>query len=496
MGVVRVISQQTGRWKLVDEATAAHYFRTGRYISGSPLGDALADRVRQLSGLYAGPQKYTNASEVPWNTPAISLTGGSAADVYVIDGKNIRSDNPAVPALYMDNYQGKVIVKRSNFFGYGESATAKGVVGSTYNARIEFEDCNFWSGNPMVVNKFAGRSIILEGFRSFKAVNCSHYGTRGIYLTNWIGTANQADPTAHLLRNYFRNIDGRRSNPADALGYYRGNVTGVDRDLVQMIQMNNCKGITGALVMDNEVMNEIMKSNIEDIYSGYLTYGTVGSPIVIDRNLFSGQPIHDAFFDAVLSEYFGNNMPDGTPGKVDARGYANSGGGGLLGDGKGDNYTLDPAYMRFTRNTVLGMNNYGLGVAAGHDHTIDGNVILRSGYVRHFARDVKIAWKHAALQLQDYYTGGGALIDDGTGTATNRSRWYNVDVTNNRYGYTAFDPRNAGAVTNDGLLLNSPTRSSAGNTQILNVTRAQEDMADLDHRTLWSAAGVIVGNRI
>ena len=496
MGVVRVISSATGRWKFVDEATAAHYFRTGRYVSGSPLGDALADRVRQFSGLYGGTQKYISASDVPWNTAPISLTGGGAADVYVIDGKNIRSDNPSVPALYMDNYQGRVIVRRSNLFGYGEAATAKGVVGSTYNARIEFEDCNFFSGNPLVLGKSAGRSAVLEGFRSFRAVNCSHFGTRGFYLTDWIGTAGQTEPTMQLLRNYFRNIDGRISAPAQAGGWGRGNVTGVDRDHIQMIQLNGCKGITGALVMDNETMNEVGLSCVEDMTSGFLTFGTAGSPIVIDRNLFSGQPLYDAFFDPALSEYYGNNMPDGTAGKADARGYQNSGGGGLLGDGKGATYLLDPAFMRFVRNTVLGMGNYGLGVASGHDHTIDGNVILRSGYIRHLARNVKIAWKHVPLQLQDYYTGGGASIDDGTGTATSRVRWYNVDVTNNQYGYTSFNPLAGGAVVNDPLLINSPVRTNTGNVQTLNVTRAMEDAAELNHRQAWAAAGVVVGNRV
>ena len=142
------------------------------------------------------------------------------------------------------------------------------------------------------------------------------------------------------------------------------------------------------------------------------------------------------------------------------------------------------------------MNNYSLGVAAGHDHAIDGNVTLRSGYVRHLARNVKIAWKHVPLQLQDYYTGGGAAIDDGTGTGTSRIRWYNVDVVNNKYGYTSFDPRNAGAVLNDGLLINSPVRTNSGNTQVLNVTRAMEDFAEMEHRQAWVSAGVVVGNRI
>lgn len=496
MGVVKVVSLNTGRWRYVDERTATHYFRNGRYIIGSPVGDPLAERGRQFAGLYPSAQKYTSAAQVPWNATPMSLTGGSAADVTVIDGKNIRSDNPTIPALLLDNYQGLVIVKRCNLFGYGESATAKGIVGSTFNARIQFEDCNFFSGNPMVLDKFAGRSAVLGGFRSFSAVNCSHYGTRGFYLTDWVGGPGQTEPTVQLLRNYFRNIDGRRSNPADALGWRRGNVSGVDHDPAQMIQLNGCKGIHAVLVADNEVMNEAGLSHAEDIYSGFLTYGTAASPITIDRNLFSGQSVYDAWFDPALSEYYGNNMPDGTAGKVDARGYQNSGGGGLLGDGKGATYLLDPAFMRFVRNTVLGMNNYGLGVASGHDHTIDGNVILRSGYVRHLARNVKIGWKHVPLQLQDYYTGGGASIDDGTGTATSRVRWYNVDVTNNQYGYTSFDPRSAGAVVNDPLLINSPVRTNTGNVQTLNVTRAMEDTAELNHRQVWATAAVVVGNRI
>ena len=51
-------------------------------------------------------------------------------------------------------------------------------------------------------------------------------------------------------------------------------------------------------------------------------------------------------------------------------------------------------------------------------------------------------------------------------------------------------------VVNDALLINSPVRTNSGNTQVLNVTRAMEDFAEMEHRQAWASAGVVVGNRI
>jgi len=463
---------------------------TKMYVPRRQLVIPVADLVTVV-------QRIKKAADIAWNTPAMSLTGGGAADVKVLTGLNIRSDDPNVPALMLDNYQGKVIAKKCNFFGYGLANTARGIIGSTYNGRLDLEDCNFFSGNPMVAGKFAGRSAVLENFRSFRAKWCSHFGTRGFYLTNWIGDGSQTDPTAEALYQFFYNLDGRISDPSDPTGWRRGNVVGTDYDHVQMLQLNGCKGIPRVLVKDCESMAIAGQSKCEDIaISGYQTFGTQASPITVDRTLVSGQPLFDAWFDPETSEYYGNNMPSTQPGYVDARGYQNSGGGGLLGDGKGATYLLDPAWMLMKRSTILGMNNYGLGVASGHDHTLDSNVVLRSGYVRHLERDVKIAWGHVALQMQDYYTGGGAAIDDGTGTGTKRVRWYNNDFVNNTYGYTWYDPRQGGLRINTGLALNSPVRTNSGNVQVLDVTRAMEDAAETNHRQQWANESVTVGCRI
>lgn len=440
-------------------------------------------------------------SSIVWETTPIVLSGGLATDVYEIVNRNIRSDDATKPAVLLDNYRGKVVIRHSNFFGYTAPGTAHGIIGSTAGARLDIESSNFYSGNPMHAGWSAGRSVLAEGFKEFRMVSCSHFGTSGVALVAWAGTADQMAPTITMTDNYFRNIDGRISDPTAPGGYKVGNKVNEDFYYAQMLQLNKCSGVPRVLVQDNEVCNEAGHSRTEDVVSFYVSSGTPESPMVIDRNLFTGEWVYDAWFDPAKSPAYGNNMPDGTPGKTDKRGYPNSGGGGLLGDGAGAaprGYLDDPAYLRFTRNTVLGMSNYGLGAAAGHDMTIEGNVILRSGFVRGITRDVQIPWHHVPLQLQDYSTGGGKSIDDGTGTNTNRVRWYDIDVIDNTYGYTyvsAFD----GTKGNAGLLLSSPVRTSSGNHDVTTdpstpyVTRAMEDQAELAHRQAWVAAGVRVG---
>lgn len=58
----------------------------------------------------------------------------------------------------------------------------------------------------------AGRSVLIEGFREFRMVGCSHFGTSGMSLVSWAGTA----PTITITGNFFRNIDGRISDPTAA----------------------------------------------------------------------------------------------------------------------------------------------------------------------------------------------------------------------------------------------------------------------------------------
>lgn len=444
--------------------------------------------------------------------PPIVLTGGSPTDVYVIENRNIRSDDATVPAVLLDNYQGRVVMRHCNLFGYTTAGTAKAIVASTYGARLDIEDCTFFSRNPVHAHWMPGRSIVAEGFRSLRLVHTSHYGTSGVYLASWVGTAGQPEPTIEMTANYFKNVDGRFSDPSSPTGWKRGNtVDGPDPDFsyAQMLQLNACHDIPRVLVQDNEVLDEAGASRPEDLVSFYASSGTGASPILVEHNLFSGQLVYDAWFDPATSSAYGNNMPDGTPGKQDARGYPSSGGGGLLGDGRGApvtanppgrGYLDDPGFLQFNRNTVLGMSNYGLGAAAGHDLTIRGNTMLRSGYVRGIARDVIIPWKHVPVQIQDYSTGGGAAVDDGTGTGTLRVRWYNIDVVDNQFGYTSISPYDGGR-SNDGLLLNSPVRASTGNIDLTAdpatpfVTRSMEDDAASAHRAAWASDGVLVGSQ-
>lgn len=525
MAQIRTFNPQTGSyvWKDESEVTSGYFRGDGLYHMGSPTADPAARRRPGGQTLPSGvvvPTGYTlpDPNMLPWEANPISaMNTGSVNDVIVLEGRSIRSLNKAIPAINMANFQGILRLRHCNLFGFGAPGIL-GIIASTSNMRLDLEDCTLWSDNPHSAGGYPGRVVQANNWKSFRMVHCTLVGTSGVYLNNWAGSEGQSDPTVEVWGNDVYDLDGRCSDPSDPTGWRRGNIPGYGQNdyvPVQLVQFNTGIGIPRVAIHDNSVYNRANKSRAEDLFSGFLASGTASSLMDIYRNLFSSAWTFDAWFDEANSSSFGNNMPVGTQdnGRVtDTRGYQNSGGGGLLGDGKGSTYLQDPGFQKFRLNTVLNMANYGLGVSAGHDMLIESNTILRSPYVRGLSRDVRIAWRNVAIQIQDYGTRevipdgkGGTMYrpyraaefaqgfadpyDDGAGGT--HSRWYNIDVKDNLYGSTSIG--GDGTVYNDGLLVNSPLRTNSGNQQKFDITRADEDAAEAAHRQLWANLGIKIG---
>lgn len=192
-----------------------------------------------------------------------------------------------------------------------------------------------------------GRFASISGFDHVVIENCQLDRTAGIYLLDYAGDRSPRQ-TVRIRFNRARNIDGRRS---DGKGGFLA-----DAALVQFVQFDKVRGVSGAAIAWNEVINEPDSSRVEDVISTYLSSGTQESPLRIHDNFIRGAypvPAADA-------------------------GY--SGGGIMLGDGIApEGPAGDPAFVHAQDNVVLDTVNYGIAISAGHDCRVDRNRVLSAG---------------------------------------------------------------------------------------------------------------------
>lgn len=476
------------------------------------------------------PKRNRNPSTYTWENPILindswlSANGFGGTNDVVISNRNFKSTNPEVAAVTIETSR-KIILQGCNFFAW--QSNIGGVRGGcvkavNYSPKVNLINCQmFGGGNPMQISCHAGRALTAQYCKEIIVKNCDMIGTSGIQIQEFFGDRSGATPTIEIMNNRFVEIDGRLSDPTNAASnFYRegntwgGTISSQDFVIANVVQFNKVVGVPNVKVMYNEAISTANNSRFEDIVSFYLTSGTQASPMLLKGNLFRGGYVYDRWTNPNTSTYFGNNMPTSYPGFKDVRGFANSGGGGLLGDAKATTYQDDCAYVIMEDNDVLDMSNYGIGIAAGHDMTLRNNRIYRSGLVHNYTRDVRIAWGHVPIQIQDYYTkpdnytytaadwanGTGGLLDDGLGVK--RHRWYNNDVHDNVYGYVYYHPGN-GIASPKGIARNSPTRVFRDNTNILEgkteaqvkalLTKAYVDDIVNDRRQKWINAGITVG---
>ena len=223
---------------------------------------------------------------------------------------------------------------------------SRGNLISGFKNRLTVRNTRGYALNPNVAGKAAGRAVNAEEVMSLRVENSYFEGTTGIYARAFLGNAAGGD-TIKILRNRFRNTDGRLS---DGAGGYTG-----QSSVVQAILFNNIKRLPNVEIAWNEIINEPGKSRTEENMNFYVSSGTPSSPFLIHDNYIQG-----AYSLAPLTD----------------TSYA--GGGILLGDGKVTD-PLDSGYARVYDNQVVGTTNHGIAIAGGVDNRMYNNRVISSG---------------------------------------------------------------------------------------------------------------------
>lgn len=489
----------TGDWQTL-ETMAAPFSRTAAstgitmrfgIVSGGAAPATKLD-VQYFALLPKANTPYQKTKSRVWEEPFVYKGNAN----LTLTGRFFYSKDHTQPAVRILT-PAIVTLESCHLFGYGSPDPFRGIINSGGGGgRIRVNNSRLWSGNPMVLGATAGKAVSMESWKELRFTNNEVYGTSGIQIASYVGDHSVNDSVT-VERNFFWNLDGRISDPSQPGGYKRGNEwTGpiAQRDFViaNVVQMDKVYGLRGATIQDNYMVSFPNESRFEDAISFYKSQGfDIDNRIRVRRNLFRGGYVYDSYITPTSNAY-GNNAPvyGGKGG-----GFPFSGGLGLLGDGGGKDfepYTEDPCFLEMTENTMLDSSNYIIGIAAGHDSLIDGNYAYRSGLV-HSMRQFRIAWGHWAIQVQDYYTGNGNPIDDGTKTGTNRVRWYGNVVTNNRGGYRSVSASGAVTYTPSLVLRNSPV-TVANNINDTPFEPEYVDLKEKEHWDRWAISGVVIGS--
>lgn len=380
--------------------------------------------------------------------------------------------------------------------------------GSTPATRTEVV-CDSHTGGEIKFN-IIDRDVLLNTERILGTATLPADATRG--------TVSIALPecirTGRLLKLVVTSLASGATCSNVRVGFYSSHVGSFA--VANLLQMDDVQNIPNATISHNLVVNTPNQNRCEDLLSLYRTLGQPTNPVLMDNNLFlGGSEVYDPWFNPADTnqKMFGDNMPLDWPEREGPRGYASSGGQGLLGDGNGATDLTDPGFCLMRRMTVVGATNYSIGVAGGHDQTIEDCTVLRSGYVYGITRDVVFAWGHVGVQIQDYntYSSRTNSIDWNSGIGksvplgrTNSSgqttgpRWYNNKVRRIRGNYVRRDKNGvitSQSTTDDGIILvNAPLAENYGHTVLLDLSRAQEQVEIDTHITRWRVSGYLIGS--
>jgi parallel beta-helix repeat protein len=302
--------------------------------------------------------------------------------------------------------------------------------------------------NPNVLGRAAGRAVNAEEFLNLRVENSYFEGTTGIYARKFSGNA-AAGQTIKILRNQFRNTDGRRS---DGNGGYLAQF-----DVVQAVLFNNVKRLPNVEIAWNEIINEPGKSRTEENINFYVSSGTPSSPFRIHDNYIQGA--------YNLSPVTDGNYP---------------GGGILVGDGTVTD-PLDSGYTRVYNNQVVGTSNHGISIDGGTDNQVYDNRVISSGRLPDGQR---IAAANVGIYVWDL--GGGAKQSP--------SIFNNNRMVNNQVGWTRV-AANGTTSNNASWLPDCGLNGSycGGNTDLGTITLAMEKQEYQNWLGKLSANSVKVG---
>ena len=162
----------------------------------------------------------------------------------------------------------------------------------------------------------------------------------------------------------------------------------------QMAQYNKVSGPDN-VVSNNHAINEHGKSKPEDVINIYQSSGTEASPILVEGNYLTGDPV------------------DGS------EGMSASGSGIMLGDGGGE-------HILCRKNVIISAGQVGLGVAGGRFIRVEGNIIYGK---QSNASDCGLYVWNQSKKPSDHVTIVGNRVNWVNKTGANNSSWdaHNVE---------------------------------------------------------------------
>ncbi|MFB9993177.1 NPCBM/NEW2 domain-containing protein [Deinococcus oregonensis] len=288
------------------------------------------DHADWASPMLACSTSANTGSTVKYSGPIVITKGGTYSGNW---------ENTLNKSAVLIQTSEPVIIENSNI-------RSRGNLISGFKNRLTVRNTRGYALNPNVAGKAAGRAVNAEEVMSLRVENSYFEGTTGIYARAFMGNPAAGD-TIKILKNRFRNTDGRLS---DGVGGYNGKYS-----VVQAILFNNVKRLPNVEIGWNEIINEPGKSRTEENMNFYVSSGTPTSPFLIHDNYIQGaygmSPLTDTFY---------------------------AGGGILVGDGKVSN-PLDSGYARVYNNQIVGTTNHGIAIGGGVENRMYNNRVISSG---------------------------------------------------------------------------------------------------------------------
>jgi len=351
----------------------------------------------------APPTTTTTTTTAPPTTTTTTVPGSSDCTTYegpvtISTGGTYTgcwsSNNPNTPAVNVTT-SAPVSIVNSGIQSKGHGIRlARG-------GRLTVRGSSITILNPGVPGVVKNRWVYGPGFASATIENNDLTSGRGVFLSDWTGTASDG---VKFRYNSIRNVDGRTSS---GLGYT--NDWNVSTGYGVAFQLANSRNIPNVEVAWNEVVNTPGESAVEDNFSFWMSSGTSSSPIHVHDNYIQGSWRPDI---ATNPSNYGTAINTGD------------------GDGSGGHSNAELGYMLVERNVATGVANLCYGLVYGHDITVRNNRCVVSGNADWDAgpgTDIRM------IAQSDWAVGlGGPWNSSGTPGFTNNSMRDNVSSLWNR----------------------------------------------------------------
>lgn len=296
--------------------------------------------------------------------------------------------DPAIPAVTVNTVE-PVIIENCQLRGRGHLVSA--LKDST---NLTIRNCVGIGLNPNKANVRTGRFAIIYKPNTLKIERNTLISNAGIYTIGAGASANSIT----VRFNTANNIDGRTSNGS---GGYIPDASWC----AQFIQLNGVRSTPNIDISWNQIINEPGKSCSEENINMYKASGTAASPIKITNNYVQGA--------------YGTNPM--------ATSYS---GGGIIADGGSSNIAEETGFLSIRDNHIVGTQNQGIAVSAGHDVDVRNNRVIGSGLLPDGRRMVTA---NVGIYVYNYYKTNSTFFNN-TVTA-NVVGWINKSGSLNNFWF-------------------------------------------------------------